>query len=60
MFPGMLTPAFAAVGAFVAGIVVATYFERSRSNAERAGWKILQNPARIVLADTVPSGPGTH
>ncbi len=49
MFPSMLTLVFAAVGAFVAGIVLATYFERSRTNAERASFekssKIAARPA---------------
>ena len=49
MFPGMITLLFAAVGAFVAGIVVATYFERSRSSrGAREFGKILQNSARPV------------
>ncbi len=39
MFPGIITLLFAAAGAFVAGIVVATYFERSRTGAERAGYE---------------------
>src|SRR3984885_3418948 len=46
MFPGMLTLVFAAVGAFVAGIVLATYFERTRSNAERAS---LEKSSKILL-----------
>jgi hypothetical protein len=33
MFPGIVTLLFAAAAAFVAGIVVATYFERSRMGA---------------------------
>ena len=36
MFPGMIPLVLLAVGAFVAGIVLATYFERTRSGAERA------------------------
>ncbi len=39
MFPGLLTLVFVAVGALVAGIVVATYFERARTQAERASWE---------------------
>ena len=46
MFPGMLTLVFAAVGAFVAGIVLATYFERTRSNAERAS---LEKSSKTLL-----------
>ena len=39
MFPEMITLFVAAAGAFVAGIVVATYFERSRTGAERANFE---------------------
>jgi DNA recombination protein RmuC len=39
MFPGLFTLVFVAVGALVAGIVVATYFERARTQAERTSWE---------------------
>ena len=52
MFPGMLTLVFAAVGAFVAGIVLATYFERTRSNAERASLEKSSKTLLDQLADT--------
>ena len=39
MFPGMITLFVAAAGAFVAGIVVATYFDRSRTSSERANFE---------------------
>src|ERR1700722_17649283 len=39
MFPGMITLFVAAAGAFVAGIVVAIYFERSRTGSERANFE---------------------
>ena len=56
MFPGMITLLFAAVGAFVAGIVVATYFERSRTGAERASFeKSSKTLARPVGGDPRPS-----
>ena len=52
MFPGMLTLVLAAVGAFVAGMVLATYFERTRSNAERAGLEKSSKTLLDQLADT--------
>ena len=52
MFPGMLTLVFVAVGAFVAGIVLATYFERTRSNAERASLEKSSKTLLDQLADT--------
>ncbi len=52
MFPGMITLVFAAVGAFVAGIVVATYFERSRTAAERASFEKSSKTLLDQLADT--------
>jgi DNA recombination protein RmuC len=52
MFPGMITLLFAAVGAFVAGIAVATYFERSRTAAERASFEKSSKTLADQLADT--------
>jgi len=52
MFPGMFTLLFAAVGAFVAGIVVATYFERSRTGAERASFEKSSKTLLDQLTDT--------
>jgi DNA recombination protein RmuC len=52
MFPGMFTLLFAAVAAFVAGIVVATYFERSRSGTERATFEKSSKTLLDQLADT--------
>ena len=52
MFPGMFTLLFAAVAAFVAGIVVATYFERSRTGAERASFEKSSKTLLDQLADT--------
>ncbi len=52
MFPGMITLLFAAVGAFVAGIVVATYFERSRTAAERASFEKSSKTLLDQLTDT--------
>ncbi len=52
MFPGMITLLFAAAGAFVAGIVVATYFERSRTAAERANFEKSSKTLLDQLADT--------
>jgi DNA recombination protein RmuC len=43
---------FAAVGAFLAGIVLATYFERSRTAAERAGFEKSSKTLLDQLADT--------
>ena len=52
MFPGMITLVFAAVGAFLAGIVLATYFERSRTSAERASFEKSSKTLLDQLADT--------
>jgi DNA recombination protein RmuC len=52
MFPGMLTLVFAAFVAFVAGIVVAMYFERSRTGAERANFEKSSKTQLDQLADT--------
>ncbi len=52
MFPGMITLLFAAVAAFVAGIVVATYFERNRTAAERASFEKSSKTLLDQLADT--------
>ena len=52
MFPGMFTLLFAAAAAFVAGIVVATYFERSRTGAERASFEKSSKTLLDQLADT--------
>lgn len=46
MFSQMITIFFAAAGAFVAGIAVATWFERSRSGSERAH---LEKAAKTLL-----------
>jgi DNA recombination protein RmuC len=43
---------FAAVGAFLAGIVLATYFERSRTGAERASFEKSSKTLLDQLADT--------
>jgi DNA recombination protein RmuC len=43
---------FAAVGAFLAGIVLATYFERSRTAAERASFEKSSKTLLDQLADT--------
>ena len=52
MFPGMITLLFAAAGALFAGIVVATYFERSRTAAERAGYEKSAKTLADQLTDT--------
>src|SRR3984957_2871534 len=52
MFPGMITVVFTAVGAFLAGIVLATYFERTRSSAERASLEKSSKTLLDQLADT--------
>ena len=52
MFPGMITLLFAAAGALIAGIVVATYFERSRTAAERAAYEKSAKTLADQLADT--------
>jgi DNA recombination protein RmuC len=48
----MVTLVFAAVGGLLAGIVLATYFERSRSGAERAGFEKSSKTLFDQLADT--------
>jgi DNA recombination protein RmuC len=48
----MITLLFAAIGAFVAGILVATWFERSRTAAERAGLEKSSKTLLDQLADT--------
>jgi DNA recombination protein RmuC len=48
----MITLVFAAVGGLLAGIVLATYFERSRSAAERAGFEKSAKTLFDQLADT--------
>ena len=52
MFPGMIPLVVAAVGAFVAGIVVATYFERSRTAAERASFEKSSKTLLDQLTET--------
>ena len=52
MFPGMSTLLLAAVAAFVAGIVAATYFERGRTAAERASFEKSSRTLLDQLADT--------
>ena len=46
MFPGLLTLVFVAAAGLLAGIVVATYFERSRTQMERAH---LEKSSRTLL-----------
>src|ERR1700728_4709612 len=52
MFPEMITLFVAAAGAFVAGIVVATYFERSRTGSERANFEKSSKALLDQLTDT--------
>src|SRR3984957_20160534 len=52
MFPGIITLLFAAAGAFVAGIVVATYFERGRTGAAQAAHEKSAKTLQDQLADT--------
>jgi DNA recombination protein RmuC len=52
MFPGTITVLFAAVGAFLAGIVLAAYFERTRSAVERASLEKSSKTLLDQLADT--------
>ncbi len=52
MFPGMITVVFAAVGAFLAGVVLAAYFERTRSAVERASLEKSSKTLLDQLADT--------
>jgi DNA recombination protein RmuC len=66
MFPGMFTLVFAAVAALLAGLVVATYFERSRTAAERANFEkssqllIAQGSALRTELDRERSESGAH
>jgi DNA recombination protein RmuC len=48
----MITFVFAAVGGLLAGIVLATYFERSRMATERAGFEKSSKTLADQLADT--------
>jgi DNA recombination protein RmuC len=48
----MITLVFAAVGAFITGIALATYFERSRTHAERANFEKSAKTLLDQLADT--------
>src|ERR1700722_4419039 len=52
VLPGMFTLVVAAVGGLLAGIVLATYFERSRSATERAGFEKSSKTLFDQLADT--------
>ncbi len=52
MSPGMITLVFTAIGALLAGIVLATYFERSRSSVERANYEKSSKTLLDQLADT--------
>src|ERR1700760_1979857 len=52
MFSGMITFVVAVAGAFVAGIVVASYFERSRMAVERAGLEKYSRELAGQLAET--------
>jgi DNA recombination protein RmuC len=52
MSPSTLIFVFAAVGAFLAGIVLATHFERSRTAAERAIFEKSSKTLLDQLADT--------
>jgi len=52
MSPGMIPLVFAAVGAFLAGIVLASYFERSRTGAERVSFEKSSKTLLDQLADT--------
>jgi DNA recombination protein RmuC len=52
MFPGIFTLFLAVVGAFVAGIVAATYFERGRTRAERASFEKSSQTLLDQLGDT--------
>jgi DNA recombination protein RmuC len=49
MFPGMLTLILAAIAALIAGVVLATYFERSRTAAERASF---EKSSQLLTAQT--------
>jgi DNA recombination protein RmuC len=48
----MITVVFAAIGGLLAGIVLATYFERSRNSAERAVFDKSSKTLHDQLADT--------
>jgi DNA recombination protein RmuC len=52
MFPSILTLIFAAGGSLLAGLVLATYFERSRTGAERANFEKSSKTLLDQLADT--------
>jgi DNA recombination protein RmuC len=52
MFPGLITLVVATVVAFVVGIAVATYFERSRTTAERAAFEKSSKNLLDQLTDT--------
>jgi DNA recombination protein RmuC len=52
MFPEMITLFIPAAGAFVAGIVAATYFERSRTGSERANFEKSSKTLLDQLTDT--------
>jgi DNA recombination protein RmuC len=66
MFPGMLTLVLAGIAALIAGVVLATYFERSRTAAERAGFEksslLLTTQAAALRAelDRERSESGLH
>src|ERR1700722_9612596 len=51
VLPGMFTLVVAAVGGLLAGIVLATYFERSRSATERAGFEKSSKTLFDQMAD---------
>lgn len=52
MFPNILILIFAAAGGLLAGMLVATYFERSRTGAERAHFEKSSKTLVDQLADT--------
>jgi DNA recombination protein RmuC len=52
MFPSILTLIFAAGGSLLAGLVLATYFERGRTGAERANFEKSSKTLLDQLADT--------
>jgi DNA recombination protein RmuC len=51
MFSGMISVLIALAAAFIAGIVVATYFERSRTAVERAGFERFSQSLTSELED---------
>jgi DNA recombination protein RmuC len=51
-FPGIITLVVAAVGALLAGMVLATYFERSRTQAERVNFEKSSKTLSDQLAET--------